>query len=165
MLCVEIWWTGNLRRHGIKNMALIFKNMASLPKSWNSNLYKINSGETKTACMLYKALCIVCYLNSSANMASKRGNTSESKQTISLDPYICNKWNIKTNNINLFYINFYLHLQTLFWKHRVRIVTKLLDISYLCDGVWAELMTGFGIFLWPLSLCITSRRLILGNQA
>lgn len=44
-------------------------------------------------------------------------------------------------------------------------VTRLLYISYLCDGVWVELITGFGIFLWPLSLCITSRRLILGNQA
>ena len=44
-------------------------------------------------------------------------------------------------------------------------VTRLLYISYLCDGVWVELITGFGIFLWPLSLCITSKRLILGNQA
>ena len=31
MLCVEIWWTGNSRRYGIKNMALIFKNMTTLP--------------------------------------------------------------------------------------------------------------------------------------
>jgi hypothetical protein len=44
-------------------------------------------------------------------------------------------------------------------------ITRLVYISYLCDGVWVELITGFGIFLCPLSLCITSRRLILGNQA